>query len=95
MFLVLLRFANNKDNAGEHAAGHAEWIARGFDDGVFLMVGSLQPNLGGAILAHNTTRAAIEARVGQDPFVAEGVVTAEILQITPNRADKRLEFLLG
>jgi len=27
--------------------------------------------------------------------VAEGVVTAEILEITPSRADKRLEFLLG
>ncbi len=30
--------------------GHNEWIKRGFDEGVFLMVGSLQPNLGGAIV---------------------------------------------
>jgi hypothetical protein len=27
--------------------------------------------------------------------VAEKVVTAEILEITPTRADTRLEFLLG
>jgi hypothetical protein len=32
---------------------------------------------------------------GQDPFVAEGVVSAEILEIAPGRADERLKFLLG
>jgi hypothetical protein len=31
--------------------------------------------------------------VNGDPFVAEGVVTAEILEITPSKADARLDFL--
>jgi len=35
--------------------GHKEWIKRGFDDGVFLVVGSTQPNLDGGILVHNTS----------------------------------------
>ena len=35
--------------------GHKEWIKRGFDDGVFVLVGSLQPSLGGGIVAHNTS----------------------------------------
>jgi hypothetical protein len=29
--------------------------AKKIDDGIFLLVGSLRPNLGGAILAHNTS----------------------------------------
>lgn len=75
--------------------GHKEWIKRGFDDGVFVMVGSLQPNLGGAILAHNTSLPDLQARVNDDPFVAQNVVSAEILEITPSKADERLKFLLG
>ena len=74
--------------------GHKEWIKRGFDDGVFLLAGSLQPNLGGGIVAHNTSFSDLQSRVITDPFVAEKVVKAEILEITPSKADARLNFLL-
>lgn len=92
MFVITLRFAD-KAKAPQYMDGHNAWIKRGFDDGVFLLVGSLQPSAGGAILAHNSARADIEARVQDDPFVAEGVVTAEILEIAPGRTDERLAFL--
>lgn len=95
MFIVLLRFSANKARAGEFMAGHNEWIRRGFEDNVFLLVGSLQPNQGGGIVAHNTTLPELQERVGADPFVAENVVSAEILEITPGKADDRLKFLLG
>ncbi len=74
--------------------GHKEWIKRGFDDGVFLLVGNLQPKLGGGIVAHNTSLSDLQSRVNTDPFVAENVVKAEILEITPSKADARLNFLL-
>jgi uncharacterized protein YciI len=92
MFVVLLRFAD-KSKAGPLMAGHNAWIARGFADGVFLLIGGLQPNLGGGIIAHNTTLADLQSRVGDDPFVAAKVVTAEIIEIAPSRADDRLAFL--
>jgi len=92
MFIVTLKFAD-KTKAPPLMDGHNAWIKRGFDDGAFLMVGSLQPNAGGAILAHDMSRADIEARVAEDPFVAEGVVTADILEIAPGRIDDRLAFL--
>ncbi|MBG6146960.1 MAG: YciI family protein [Roseibium album] len=93
MFIVTLKFSDNKARAGDLMDGHKAWIKDGFDQGLFLMVGSLQPNMGGGIIAHNTTREEIEAFVGEDPFVSEGVVSAEILEITPARLDERLEFL--
>ena len=71
-----------------------EWIQRGFDDGVFLLVGSLQPNLGGGIMAHNTSLSDLQSRGNGDPFVVENVVSAEILEITPAKADERLSFML-
>lgn len=94
MFLVLLRFSDNRAGAGQLMAGHNAWLKRGFDEGVFLLAGSFQPGLGGGILAHNATLAALQARVNDDPFVAENVVRAEILEIAPTRTDARLEFLL-
>ncbi len=94
MFIVLLKFSDNKDQASQLMEGHKEWIKRGFDDGVFLLAGSLQPNLGGGIVSHNTSLSDLQSRVNDDPFVAENVVSAEILEITPAKADDRLKFLL-
>ncbi|MCZ4279861.1 hypothetical protein O4H49_03665 [Kiloniella laminariae] len=95
MFIVLLRFSDNKAQASAFMQGHNEWIKRGFDEGVFLVVGSLQLKAGGGIVAHNTSLSDLQSRVNADPFVAENVVTAEIIEITPAKADDRLKFLLG
>lgn len=94
MFVVLLRFSTNKAKAPELMDAHNAWIKQGIEDGVFLVVGSLQPKAGGAVLAHGVSRDAITARVNEDPFVAEEVVAAEILEISPGRTDDRLAFLM-
>lgn len=94
MFIVVLKLSDNKGKAAQFMEGHKAWIKRGFDDGVFLLVGSLQPNLGGGIVAHNISLADLQCRVDTDPFVAEKVVKAEILEINPSKADVRLTFLL-
>jgi uncharacterized protein YciI len=95
MYVVLLKFGENKSRAGDFMQDHNAWIRQGLDDGVFLLVGSLQPNLGGAILAHGVSPADLRARVDADPFVVHGVVQAEILEIKPGKADPRLDFLLA
>ena len=94
MFIVLLRFSANKSRAGEFMPGHKAWIQSGFDDGVFLLVGSVKPSAGGAILAHRTTLPELQKRVSEDPFVAEQVVTAEVLEIEPSRVDDGLDAVL-
>ena len=93
MFIVLLKFSDNKSRAGEYMDGHNLWIKRGLDEGIFLLVGSLQPNMGGAVIANNIELADLQNRVTQDPFVVENVVSAEILEITPGKTDQRLDFL--
>ncbi|MFZ5733408.1 MAG: YciI family protein [Pseudomonadota bacterium] len=93
MFIVTLRFGANKARATEFMPQHNDWIQRGFEDGVFALVGSLQPNAGGAILAHGATRSELEERIKADPFVAHGIVSADIMEIRTSRADERLQFL--
>lgn len=95
MFFVLLKFSTNKSQASQFMDGHKQWLKRGFDDGVFLLAGSLEPGLGGAIMAHNTSRTDLESRVNADPFVVEKVVSAEIIEIEPAKADARLQFLVN
>jgi uncharacterized protein YciI len=94
MFVVFLRFSTNRARASEFMLGHNAWIARGIDDGVFLVVGSLQPGLGGAVLAHGIRRGDLEARVAEDPFVANDVVKAEILELSVAKTEPRLAFLV-
>lgn len=93
MYIITLRFSDNKAKAKDHMEGHKAWISEGFDDGVFFYVGSLQPNAGGVLLAHNATFEDIQERVNQDPFVIENIVTADIIETTAGRTDPRLDFL--
>lgn len=95
MFVVLLKFSQNKSKAPTFMDGHNAWLKRGFDDGVFVLAGSLQPGMGGAIVAHDTSLSDLQSRIDEDPFVAEDVVSAEVLEIAPARADARLAFLGG
>lgn len=95
MFVVLLKFSDNKSRAAEFMEGHNAWLKRGFDEDVFLLAGSLKPSLGGGIVAHNTSLADLQNRVKDDPFVVENVVSAEVLEIAVAKADSRLDFLLN
>ena len=94
MFCIFLKFSSNKSQAAAHMAEHKRWIDQGFEDGIFLVTGGLAGNQGGMVLAYNTTREALEMRVALDPFVAEKVVEAEIVEMTPHRTEERLQFLL-
>lgn len=94
MFIIFLKFSKNKSKAPDLMEGHNEWIKQGFSENVFLLVGSIETNLGGSVIAHNTSLEELQQRVNKDPFVAENVVTAEIVEISPKMADDRLNFLV-
>ena len=94
MFIILLKFSANKSQAGQFMDAHNAWVQRGVDDGVFLLVGSIKPALGGAILAQDSSMQQLQQRINTDLFVIEDIVSAEIIEIAPNRADARLQFLL-
>lgn len=94
MFVVLLKFSDNKASAGEFMEGHNAWLRDGFANGSFLLAGTLQPKLGGAVIARDESREQVEALVAADPFVVHGVVVAEIMEITPSRAAPQLQFLM-
>jgi len=93
MFIILLRFSANKSEAARLMERHNAWLKRGFDDGAFMLAGSLRPEGGGAILAQGMARDELMARLQQDPFVAEDVVRVELHEVAPGQVDERLAFL--
>ncbi len=93
MYIIYLRFSANKSAASDLMAGHNDWIAQGFDDGIFQCMGSLTPEGGGAIIAIGESREEIERRVNSDPFVAHDVVVAEITEVNVRRTAPALDVL--
>ncbi|HSD37434.1 MAG TPA: YciI family protein [Rhodocyclaceae bacterium] len=95
MYVIFFKFAANRAQASQWMAEHGRWIQEGIDSGVFLMAGSLDNAQGGAILAASVDRDSLMARVQRDPFVAHGVVSAELHGIAPSRIAPGLEELLS
>ena len=50
MFIIQLRFSDNKSQAKDFMEGHKKWLQLGFGKGIFVLSGSLQPNAGGGKL---------------------------------------------
>ncbi len=76
-------------------AGHNAWLKSGFEKGAFLLAGTIEPKQGGAILVGDMPRGDLEALIAADPFVANKVVSVEITEVTPAKADARLAFLVN
>ncbi|WP_040617311.1 YciI family protein [Roseibium sp. TrichSKD4] len=93
MLIAYLTFGKNREKAPQLMEAHKAWIAKGFAENGFVMVGSLKDGGGGAVLANDITRDAFEAYLQQDPFVIEEIVETEVREITPARTDERLAFL--
>jgi uncharacterized protein YciI len=95
MFIVLLKFSDNRESAGKFMDDHKAWLKHGFDKGIFLLAGSLQEKSGGGIIANDVSRLDLQEFISMDPFITQGIVTAEIIELTPSKATPEFEFLLA
>lgn len=94
-YVILVEYTAPLAEIDAALASHRAWVDQGFADGIFLLSGPRVPREGGAILAHGEARAALEARVAEDPFRKAGVARHQIVEIAPRGLDPRLEFLRG
>lgn len=91
LHLILLTIVDPAQ-ASEHVDGHRAWLDEGFNDDVFLLSGSI-PERGGAVLTQHASAAEVAERVERDPFVENGVVTADVIEIAPSRFHPSLAHL--
>jgi len=94
VFILSVDYLVPLDQIDQALDAHRAWVDKGFQDGLFLLSGPKNPRTGGAILAHGNDRAALEARIAEDPFVVRGLVRYTLHEMAPRTADPRLAFLI-
>lgn len=95
MYIVFLRFSQNRAQAGQWMAEHNKWLADGFASGDFIIAGSLENSQGGLLVVRDMEQSALLEKVRQDPFVMHGVVAAEVHGFKPSRLAEGLDALVA
>ncbi len=95
LYVVFLRFSENKALAEQFMESHIDWIKEGIKNGFFLLSGSLLPNKGGVIFAKDLNIYDLSLMMEQDPFVKEKVVAYEVFEISPSLVQENLQKALS
>ena len=88
MFVIELVYKVDIAEIDAAMKAHMAWVNKHYAAGTFLVSGRKVPRDGGIIIAVGNDRAAIEAIVGEDPFVARGLADARVVEF---RASQRAD----
>jgi uncharacterized protein YciI len=94
MFVIELVYKAPLDEIDRAMKAHVAFLDRAYAAGVFLVSGRKIPRDGGVILAAGDDRAAIEALMADDPFVAGGLADVRIIQFRASQRAKQIAALL-
>lgn len=95
MFIVTLSYQVPLDVIDASLQAHSHWLDTQYDDGVFLASGRQVPRTGGVIFADGISREELQRRLALDPFQANNLAVATVLEFTPGRVAPGLERLQG
>ena len=93
MYIVLMQLVDG-GKAPTYMDGHKAWIRQQFDDGVLFYVGGRRGGGGNAMIASGVAHSDLVARLNANPFVSNGVVTVEVIELDTTMSDPRLGFLV-
>ena len=93
MFIVLLTYREPLAEIDRLMSKHVAWLKRHYATGLFIASGRRVPRTGGVILARSGDAAALHAEMQEDPFVAEGAATFELIEFTPSMTAAGAEVL--
>jgi uncharacterized protein YciI len=86
MFVIELTYKADLAQIDAHMTAHVRFLKKYYAAGNFLVSGRKIPRDGGIILAVGKTRPQIEAIVGEDPFIVQGLADFRIIEF---RASQR------
>ncbi|OBU85031.1 YciI family protein [Chromobacterium subtsugae] len=92
MYVVSLSYTAPLSDIDALLPAHVAWLNQAYADGLFLASGRKVPRSGGVILARGE-RAALEARLADDPFAKAGVARYDIIEFVPSMTAAGLEGL--
>ena len=80
MFVITLTYVKPLKEIDALMNAHVAFLETQFHKGTFVAAGRQDPRVGGIILARNSTRAALDALMRQDPFVTAQAATFTITE---------------
>jgi len=80
LYVILINYTKPLADVDAVRARHIEHIERYASQGIFHAWARRNPPTGGVLIAMAPDRAALEAVVAQDPYVAAGVAQPEIVE---------------
>jgi uncharacterized protein YciI len=86
MFVIELIYKADLEDIDAHMKAHMRYLKAQYASGHFLVSGRKVPRDGGIILAVGKSREEIESIAAQDPFVANGLADARVIEF---RASQR------
>ena len=95
MFVVTLNYVADLSDIDAAMPRHMAFLRRQYEEGIFLVSGRQVPRVGGVIVAADRPREDLEQRIAQDPFVAEGLAEATIVEFNASQTAPHLKGLLG
>lgn len=95
MFIVLVQYEKPLADVEAVMTEHRSFVDRGYAQGVFLASGPQVPRTGGLILAGGVSRAELETLLAEDPFLAAGVASHQVIEFTPRKSDPRWAALFS
>ncbi|MEC7963466.1 MAG: YciI family protein [Pseudomonadota bacterium] len=88
LFVIDIEYTVEMEAVAPHLDAHMAFVAKGYEDGLFLASGAKVPRTGGVIIAQGASRSAVEALVADDPFSKAGIVQVTITEfVGRNLAD--------
>jgi uncharacterized protein YciI len=95
MFVVTLTYLADLAEIDAAMPRHMAYLRKQYKEGVFLVSGRQVPRVGGVIIATRVTREELDRRIALDPFVADGLAEASIVEFNASQTAPQLEGRLG
>lgn len=85
MFIIELTYQVDLAQIDDAMKAHVAWLNKHYAAGTFVVSGRKVPRDGGIIVATGHDRAAIEAIVREDPFVARGLADYRLVEFNASQ----------
>jgi len=82
-FLAMSEFLVDEEEVLDELVEHRAWSKAGYDEGIILFSGTLDPPEGGMICFRAESAEAAAAFIASDPFAVSGVAKYTLIKFTP------------
>ncbi len=94
MFIINITYKVDLNEVDKHLEAHVAFLNKHYELKNFLASGRKVPRSGGIIIANAPSKLTVEQIIEEDPFKQYNLADYHIIEFTPSKTSKELEFLI-